>query len=545
MNSRIIFLIGILMSILLVGLMFIQVYWIRNAITVKEASFIRAVEASVADVVVKLEKDVAARRLKKYKQSAYLYSKIDSLNFLINNRIDKLSKDNPEIPTKNVESIRQKLHYDPYEEQRWRTVHQLDTTVALPDDENTLPQDTVNPPVATKKIKQLPDLSKDKILIILNKRRDRLIDELMKKSFLVNEAYENFSDNFRLLPIEKRINTRMLDSLLAAELEANGIITEFEYGVFSPERNLLVIQKTGLYATELLNKGFAITLFPNELNTSPSYLIVFFPREKQFVISQLWWMLFVSALLIIAVIALFAYTISTIIKQKKLSDMKNDFINNMTHEFKTPISTISLACEALTDKDVASTESLSKMYIGMISEENRRLGVMAEKILQTAILEKGQLRMKLEPVDIHQVITDAIAKIKLQVEAKDGELLTSLQASNPVVNVDRLHITNVVFNLLDNANKYSPQMPVIKVTTQNNETGVIISVHDNGIGISKTNQKKVFDKLYRVPTGNVHDVKGFGLGLSYVKTIITKHGGSISLESEPKKGSTFSILLPQ
>ncbi len=545
MNSRIIFLIGILMSILLVGLMFIQVYWIRNAITVKEASFIRAVEASVADVVVKLEKDEAARRLKKYKQSAYLYSKIDSLNFLINNRIDKLSKDNPEIPTKNVESIRQKLHYDPYEEQRWRTVQQLDSTVALPDDENMVAQDSISPPVVEKKIKQLPDLSKDKIIIILNKRRDRLIDELMKKSFLVNEAYENFSDNFRLLPIEKRINPRMLDSLLAAELEANGIITEFEYGVFSPERNLLVIQKTGLYAAELLNKGFAITLFPNERNTSPSYLIVFFPREKQFVISQLWWMLFVSALLIIAVIALFAYTITTIIRQKKLSDMKNDFINNMTHEFKTPISTISLACEALTDKDVASTESLSKMYIGMISEENRRLGVMAEKILQTAILEKGQLRMKLEPVDIHQVITDAIAKIKLQVEAKDGELLTSLQAANPVVNVDRLHITNVVFNLLDNANKYSPQMPVIKVTTENNELGVVISVHDNGIGINKTNQKKVFDKLYRVPTGNVHDVKGFGLGLSYVKTIITKHNGTISLESEPKKGSTFSIFLPQ
>jgi two-component system phosphate regulon sensor histidine kinase PhoR len=181
----------------------------------------------------------------------------------------------------------------------------------------------------------------------------------------------------------------------------------------------------------------------------------------------------------------------------------------------------------------------------MISEENRRLGVMAEKILQTAILEKGQLRMKLEPVDIHQVITDAIAKIKLQVEAKDGELLTSLQAANPVVNVDRLHITNVVFNLLDNANKYSPQMPVIKVTTENNELGVVISVRDNGIGINKTNQKKVFDKLYRVPTGNVHDVKGFGLGLSYVKTIITKHNGTISLESEPKKGSTFSIFLPQ
>jgi two-component system phosphate regulon sensor histidine kinase PhoR len=532
------------MALSLVGLMFIQVYWIRNAITVKEASFVRAVETSVSDVVLKLEKDEASRRLKKYKQSAYLYSKIDSLNFLINRRIDKLSKENPGISPGKVESVRQKLHYDPYREDGWRTVQQLDTTLNLADMEDNAPEDTSKTVEKKPVKKQEIDFSKDKILIIYNKRRDRLIEELMKKSFLVNEAYENFADNFRLLPIERRINPEMLDSLLGAELEANGIITVYEYGIFSPARNLLVVQKTGQYASELINKGFAITLFPGESNVSPNYLIVYFPKEKQFVISQLWWMLFVSAILIIAVIGLFAYTISTIIRQKKLSDMKNDFINNMTHEFKTPISTISLACEALNDKDVASTAALSNMYIGMISEENRRLGLMAEKILQTAVLEKGQLKMKQEPIDIHLIIVDAISKIKLQVEAKDGVLITELLADQHIINADRVHITNVIFNLLDNANKYTPEKPVITVTTNNANNGVMISVRDNGIGISKANQKKVFEKLYRVPTGNIHNVKGFGLGLSYVKTIVNRHGGNVTVDSEPKNGSVFSIFLP-
>ena len=224
--------------------------------------------------------------------------------------------------------------------------------------------------------------------------------------------------------------------------------------------------------------------------------------------------------------------------------MKNDFINNMTHEFKTPIATVALACEALADKDINQTKELYDSYIGIIGEENKRLGTMAEKILQTAILEKGQLKLKPELVDIHHILQEVIKNIRIQVEIKDGSIMTQYDAASSYIEGDRLHLTNVFNNLLDNANKYSPRKPEIFVKTNSVYNGIEIVVSDNGIGISKTNQKKIFDKLYRVSTGNVHDVKGFGLGLSYVKFIVEKHGGGITVESELGKGTIFKVYLP-
>jgi two-component system phosphate regulon sensor histidine kinase PhoR len=224
--------------------------------------------------------------------------------------------------------------------------------------------------------------------------------------------------------------------------------------------------------------------------------------------------------------------------------MKNDFINNMTHEFKTPISTVSLACEVLNDPDVSKTDELVHSYIDIISQENKRLGLLAEKILQTAILEKGQLNLRKENIDLHSVASDVIRKISIQVEIRDGSITTDFRSKNPEILADRVHITNVINNLLDNANKYTPKKPVIIVSTADQENGILLCISDNGIGISKANQKKIFDKLYRVPTGDVHNVKGFGLGLSYVKLIVEKHGGEVSVESEQGKGSTFRVWLP-
>jgi two-component system, OmpR family, phosphate regulon sensor histidine kinase PhoR len=216
----------------------------------------------------------------------------------------------------------------------------------------------------------------------------------------------------------------------------------------------------------------------------------------------------------------------------------------MTHEFKTPISTVSLACEVLNDPDVSKTDELVHSYIDIISQENKRLGVLAEKILQTAILEKGQLNLRKENTDLHSVISDVIRKISIQIEIRDGNITTDFRATNPLIMADKVHITNVINNLLDNANKYTPKKPVIVVSTADHENGILLSIRDNGIGISKANQKKIFDKLYRVPTGDVHNVKGFGLGLSYVKFIVDKHGGEVSVDSEPGRGSTFRVWLP-
>jgi two-component system phosphate regulon sensor histidine kinase PhoR len=203
-----------------------------------------------------------------------------------------------------------------------------------------------------------------------------------------------------------------------------------------------------------------------------------------------------------------------------------------------------LACEARRDSDIQKSIDLYDNYISIISEENQRLGVMAEKILQTAVIDKGELKLKKERVDVHHIIQDVIRNLRIQVEIKDGSIATRYQAKKFVLEADKVHLANVVYNLLDNANKYTPRKPRIEVITEDVPQGLRVSISDNGIGISKSDQKKVFDRLFRVPTGNVHDFKGFGLGLSYVKAIVEKHGGKTGVESEPGKGSTFWFILP-
>ena len=216
----------------------------------------------------------------------------------------------------------------------------------------------------------------------------------------------------------------------------------------------------------------------------------------------------------------------------------------MTHEFKTPISTISLAVEVLNDKSVEKSQERVSNYVKMIGDENKRLSLLVENILQTAILDKGEFKLKVQSIDIHNLIEQTFTNIKLQVENKEGQITSQLNATKPVINADRVHITNILFNLIDNALKYSKDNPDIIVSTKNDDEGIFISVQDNGIGISKDNQKRIFDTMYRVPTGNIHNVKGFGLGLSYVKAVVEKHGGSIKVESELGKGSMFTLYLP-
>jgi two-component system, OmpR family, phosphate regulon sensor histidine kinase PhoR len=369
------------------------------------------------------------------------------------------------------------------------------------------------------------------------------LNRFMQKSLIAQDVLQGMI-NDRNIPIEQRISTMQLDSLISYELNSRGIQTEFEFGIFSPVRNVMPVQKTGKYPKELLDKGFSFALFPSDLISNPDYLMVYFPREKAFLISQLWQTLSVSLLFVLLIIFSFGYTVNTVLRQKKISEMKNDFINNMTHEIKTPISTISLACEALSDKEIIRSEGLFENYINVITEENRRLEILSERILQSALLEKGEIILRKDAVNIHDLITEAANNIRLQVEKKGGTLITHLNAKSPTIDADRVHITNVLYNLLDNANKYTPHAPEILVTTEDSYSGVLIGVKDNGPGISKSNQKKIFEKLYRIPTGNIHNVKGFGLGLSYVKTIVERHGGSISLESELNKGTKFTVYLP-
>lgn len=370
------------------------------------------------------------------------------------------------------------------------------------------------------------------------------VERLEKKKALTVYQYETMLNFNRHLPYTEFITKNALDSLISLELNIRGVDTRFEFGIYKPEGNEFLIEKTSNYRKELIDKGYAYILFQTDIYTSPEYICIYFPHEKQFLLTELWGMLLISIILIVVIVYSFSYTVTTIFRQKRLSEMKNDFINNMTHEFKTPISTISLACEALRDADMRRSEEMAESYVSMIREENKRLAGMAEKILQTAVIDKGQLTMRREKIDVHEIIVDVIKNLRIQVEIKDGEFVRKFSAANPVIEGDRVHVTNLLYNLLDNANKYSPRRPLIRVSTENTANGLNITIEDNGIGISKAEQKKIFDKLYRVPTGNIHDVRGFGLGLSYVKAIIEEHNGKISIDSEVGRGSKFKVFLP-
>jgi two-component system phosphate regulon sensor histidine kinase PhoR len=370
------------------------------------------------------------------------------------------------------------------------------------------------------------------------------VERLEKSKSMVTNQYENMLNFNRHLLYEEFLTTAALDSLINLQLNIRGVDTRFEFCIYKPERQEFIMERSPNFRKELIEKGRAFILFQADIYTSPEYLLIYFPHEKQFLLTELWGMLLISIILIIVIVYSFTYTITIIFRQKRLSEMKNDFINNMTHEFKTPISTISLACEALNDKELRESGEFLDSYLSMISEENKRLAGMAEKILQTAVIDKGQLKMNKEKIDLHEIIIDVIKNLRIQVEIKDGEIKRRFKATRSQIEGDKVHVTNLVYNLLDNANKYSPKKPVIRIITENANNGIVMTIEDNGIGIGKNEQKKIFDKLYRVPTGNIHEVRGFGLGLNYVKAIVEEHHGKISLESEVNKGSKFKVFLP-
>jgi len=455
-----------------IGLMIIQVYWIKDAVKVKQAVFFRDLNQAMHQVVFELDKmrlqDRVARQSKFYQQREKIYDTFDSLNqFIV---LDKGT---------------------------WSSANDF--------------------------------------------------DNWLRKTGRANRALEELTFNFNEQDQGSFFYERktLIDSLISRELKEKKINTKFEFGVFSPATNSMILQKTGKYPEELLNDSYYFDLVPlGTLYTYPNKLLIHFPNEQSFIVRQLWKLLGISVFLFVVIIFSFSFSMFIINRQKRLSVMKNDFINNMTHEFKTPISTIALACEALKDRDIKKSDIVYNNYIGVINEENKRLGTMAEQILQTAVLDKGQLKLRKTQVNMHDIIQRAVNSKQIAANEKGGLIEIQLKATKPVLNGDKIHLTNVLINLIDNALKYNTEKPHIVINTVNNNGSLLIRVQDNGIGISKSNQKKIFEKLYRVPTGNVHNFKGFGLGLSYVKATTELHNGIISVDSEPGSGSTFTIRIP-
>jgi len=524
--------ITVLASVALIGLIAIQSYWVSNAITISKERFDENVSSALNNVVVRLEKKLTAANLtKKFnfrKQGIRWFTPPDSLKK--NSKLMRRNSGDKRIYGMQKDRVNVKI-YEEYE------------------------ADSSGFPVKKTRFKSY---SSDSISRNLDSRVDNdgplYIPQLDSGEFrnkwfahkkeMVNDIFDElvsvniYNDNNR------KLDTLLLDSVIRVELLEKGISANYIYGVTPLKEAPADSIQISNNQKKLFASDYKINLSPDNIFIKPQYLSLYFPNQNKYILSSMWFMLLVSIMFMIILVFSFYYTISTIFKQKKLSEIKNDFISNMTHEFKTPISTISLACEVLSDNSIKKTKEKTGNYVKMISDENKRLSLLVENILQTAILDKGQFKLKVQSTDIHAVIEQTIENIKLQVENKQGEITTSLNAEKHIINVDRIHITNIIFNLIDNALKYSTTHPVIKILTKSNKNGIYIFVKDNGMGISKENQQRVFDTMYRVHTGNVHNVKGFGLGLSYVKAVVEKHGGLIKVESELNKGSTFIVYLP-
>ena len=381
-----------------------------------------------------------------------------------------------------------------------------------------------------------------------NTMREELKGQYLYQKGLIDDVIINIMNKAADRPIEERADSSAVLTYLKQELENNGLALPFEFAVVN--RNGHAFYKTGGFGSDdmssLDNTLFVQPLFRNEPRQSKNYLRVYFPSKDKYILSSVKFLIpsFVFTFILIIV---FIYTIVLSFRQKKLTEMKNDFINNMTHEFKTPISTISLAAQMLNYNSVRKSPAMLQQISTVINVETKRLRFQVEKVLQMSMFDKKKATLRLQDVDANSLISNVANTFRLKVEKYGGRLATDLDARNAIINVDEMHFTNVIFNLLDNAVKYRKEDEPLRltITTADTSSGKLrISIADNGIGIKRENLKKVFERFYRVSTGNRHDVKGFGLGLAYVHKMITLMGGQIKVESEFGKGTCFIITLP-
>lgn len=375
----------------------------------------------------------------------------------------------------------------------------------------------------------------------------RTLQEIVKERYiyqraLLNEVVYNILYTASDKPLKERVNFKQLDYFLNSELKNNGVDIPYHFTVTDRDNKEIYRCSDYEYDNE---KVYSRLLFEKDPPAKMGFVNVFFPTMDNYIFSSVRFMI-PSIIFTLVLLVTFIFTIYIIFRQKKLTEIKNDFINNMTHEFKTPISTISLAAQMLNDPAVGKSPAMFKHISGVINDETKRLRFQVEKVLQMSMFERQKATLKKKEVDANELVYGVTNTFRLKVENCNGTLDVALDADDPFIYVDEMHFTNVIFNLLDNALKYKkPDVNIhLKVRTWNESGKLHISIEDNGIGIKKENLKKIFEKFYRAHTGNLHDVKGFGLGLAYVKKIITDHKGTIRAESELNVGTKFIIVLP-
>jgi two-component system phosphate regulon sensor histidine kinase PhoR len=363
-----------------------------------------------------------------------------------------------------------------------------------------------------------------------------------KKNVLQDLAQEFGSAK---MPLNKRIQSNIVNQLLRKELQNKGITGSFTYQI--QQGNAKNKLGTALETAEHLHTGevYKTQLFPKEMIKESGWLLLSFPNKSNYILANMAWIMALSGGLLVILLGSFGYTLQLILKQKKVSEMKTDFINNMTHEFKTPVATIMIASEALKDEELSGGRAQVERLANIIYDENIRLGNHIERVLHLAKVDKEDFRLENRAVELNTLIAAVADSMSLQLEKQKATIQLDLEAKNDVVFADELHLSNVIFNLIDNALKYCDGEAKIEISTQNLGKHVVCIVKDNGLGMSKDQIDKIFDQFYRIPTGNVHNVKGFGLGLSYVNTIVRLLKGQIKVKSEKYKGSTFEISIPQ
>jgi len=526
----------IVIAIALSGLIGIQIYWITNAIDLERDRISRGASEALNDVVDLVERHEMLTKIKSHQEAKYLFIEEENSDETSFPPDDSLVQ---YVMSRNIERVGDKVTVK-VEEENGDQKAQKTITYSV----NDLPfaknfEDELS----------LRMITADSINLELEHSTDPLNEDVQslrervntKKAFL-GDIVKSLIEVDVNLPIDERIDPLIVDSLLKMALKRHGLSLHYEMGVFDQSGEMVFGPEE--HENRLRESTSSARLFPNDVIQIPYFLKIYFPNESGYILNSLWALLAVSLVLVVALIWTSYNSIRTIFLQKQNSEIKNDFINNMTHELKTPISTISLACEALSDPELAKIETIKNRYLNIINTENKRLGLLVEEVLQSAVLDKGDFKLKKEEGDLHELLKEVIEKYQIQLKERGGKVELNLDAPNARFEFDKNHLTNVIYNLLDNAVKYSKNEPRITISTKLNAGNILLSVKDQGIGISADNLKKIFDRLYRVPTGNVHNVKGFGLGLSYVKIITERLGGKVSVESQLEKGSTFYIELP-
>ncbi|MDP5229757.1 MAG: HAMP domain-containing histidine kinase [Cellulophaga sp.] len=529
MNKRLFILLVVLMSISLIGIIFVQGYWIKQSVEDKDEQFSTTVTEILNTVTAKIEKRELTdytNELLKIKDSIGTHAKAPDLlknlffveRDLNSNEITYYShgilEENYSVPATFFDNTNIGLNNDStiiknFTSIRNKTIFKEEFGL----DGRSL---SMTPVQKLEKIGGLTSIEK--------------------------AAYEDvFKEKAKIEPIHKRISKQEIELLISQELKNRNIDTDYEYGVYSKGLPTKVKSRKFKFSK---SKLYAYPVFKDSEGESNFTLLLTFPSKKKFLIKTILPMAILSLLFTLVILIAYTSAIYQLIRQKQISEIKSDFINNMTHEFKTPIATINLAVEAIRNPKIIDDKEKVYRYLNMIKDENKRMHAQVENVLRISKLEKNQLDISKDRVDVHDIIHDAMAHVELIVADRGGYINLHLESERSEVLASDMHFTNVIVNMLDNAIKYSPEAPKIDVYTELANNSIIIKIKDQGSGMSKAVLKKVFEKFYREHTGNIHNVKGHGLGLSYVKKIVEDHQGEVYVESEKGKGSTFYVKLP-